>query len=293
MPPWLQNRSGIAASVLAHVVLAGAVLLFAEVHPFADAPEQQVAVDVVTADEAPPAPEPKPVEKPAEDKPEPRLDFDVSSKPTEQPQQQRAEPPQTKQAETKPPETKQPEPRPPEAKPEQKAETAPAKPQQPSPAPQPQPAEQQPAQPPSAQAGTQPYPAAIPQEPDITVKYSVALGLPEGPAFDAPAEMAANISAESVAALRKKLKSCAPLPPGLERSDNVKIVLRVALQPDGRLAQEPMMIQGTASTKGPALMRGAMAALDSCQPYNMLPPDKYKEWKVLDLDFTPQDFRGG
>lgn len=285
-------RTGAAVSVLAHVALAGTVLLLSEVHPFAEVPEQRVEVEVVTADEAPPAPEPK-IEKPDENKPEPKLDFDVSSKPAEQPQQQPAEPPQTKQAEIKP-EKKQPEPKPPEAKPERKAEPPPAKPQQQAAEkPSQQPAQPEPAQPQAAQAGAQPYPAAIPQEPDITVKYSVALGLPEGPAFDAPAEMAANISAESAAALRKKLKSCAPLPPGLSRSDNVKIVLRVALQPDGRLAQEPLMIEGTASTKGPALMKGAMVALESCQPYNMLPPDKYKEWKVLDLDFTPQDFRGG
>jgi hypothetical protein len=25
----------------------------------------------------------------------------------------------------------------------------------------------------------------------------------------------------------------------------------------------------------------------------MLPADKYKEWKVLDVPFTPQDFGGG
>jgi hypothetical protein len=36
-----------------------------------------------------------------------------------------------------------------------------------------------------------------------------------------------------------------------------------------------------------------MDALQACQPYTMLPADKYKEWKVLDLPFTPQDFVGG
>jgi len=30
-----------------------------------------------------------------------------------------------------------------------------------------------------------------------------------------------------------------------------------------------------------------------CQPYKMLPPDKYNEWKVFDLSFTPQNFGGG
>jgi len=37
-------------------------------------------------------------------------------------------------------------------------------------------------------------------------------------------------------------------------------------------------------------MRSAVAALSSCQPYAELPRDRYGEWKVLDLSFTPHDF---
>jgi hypothetical protein len=38
------------------------------------------------------------------------------------------------------------------------------------------------------------------------------------------------------------------------------------------------------------LMQEAISALQACQPYAMLPVDRYGEWKVLDLTFTPQDF---
>jgi hypothetical protein len=41
------------------------------------------------------------------------------------------------------------------------------------------------------------------------------------------------------------------------------------------------------------LMQSAIRALRKCQPYNMLPPDKYKDWKTLDLSFTPHDMAGG
>jgi hypothetical protein len=44
--------------------------------------------------------------------------------------------------------------------------------------------------------------------------------------------------------------------------------------------------------KGPLLMQSAISALEACQPYAMLPADKYPEWKTLDLVFTPQDFTG-
>ncbi|NEV79668.1 hypothetical protein DYI24_21780, partial [Rhodopseudomonas sp. BR0C11] len=216
------HRAGATVSVLAHVVLVGTVLLLAEVHPFAEVPEQRIEVEVVTADEAPPPvpekePEPKPVEQPTPN-------FEVSQAPTEQPKQQPAP-----TAKLQPPETKPPAPAP---QPPQHSAQAPTPPPQRQPAPQPQPA---------PQGAAAPYPPAIPQEPDITVKYSVALGLPAEGGFDAPAETVANISADAVAALRKRLKACAALPAGLSPSDNVKIVIRVGLTPDGRLAQEPFL----------------------------------------------------
>lgn len=268
------HRAGAAVSVLAHVMLVGAVLLLAEVHPFAEVPEQRIEVEVVTADEAPPpVPEKEPESKPVE---QPTPNFEVSQTPTEQPKPQQQQP--TPAAKPQPAETKPPAPAP--QPPQQSA-------QAPTPPPQPQPAPPQPA----PQAAAAPYPPAIPQEPDITVKYSVALGLPAEGGFDAPAETVANISADAVAALRKRLKACAALPAGLSPSDSVKIVIRVGLTPDGRLAQEPFLIEASASAKGPALMKGAIAALEACQPYTMLPADKYREWRILDIGFTPQDFR--
>jgi hypothetical protein len=61
---------------------------------------------------------------------------------------------------------------------------------------------------------------------------------------------------------------------------------------EGKLAAEPILIEASASAKGPALMQSAIDALQACQPYAMLPADRYGEWKVLDLSFTPQDFSG-
>ncbi len=300
MNPSVQLRSGLFVSVLAHLGLVAAVLLLAEVRPFAEVPEQRVEVDVVTADEAPPEPEPKPEIKPALELPS---ETSAEAKPAAQDPapQQAAKPEASKpeQSKPEPPRTEPPKParaEPEPAKPERQAEKpdAPAKPE---PAPEPPAgAVSQSAVPPNPMPqNTLPmaFPPAVPQEPDLTVKYSVALGLPADPTFDAPAELAADISAEAIAALRRKLKSCAALPPGVAPSDNVKIILRVPLLPDGRLAREPFLIEASASVKGPALMKGAIHALTACQPYSMLPADKYKEWKVLDLDFTPQNFRGG
>jgi hypothetical protein len=70
-------------------------------------------------------------------------------------------------------------------------------------------------------------------------------------------------------------------------------MLRVFMTTDGKLAREPVLVEASASVQGPALMRSAIGALQACQPYTMLPVDRYGEWKVLDLSFTPQDFAGG
>jgi hypothetical protein len=106
------------------------------------------------------------------------------------------------------------------------------------------------------------------------------------------ASKAADIGANVVTEFRRHLKSCAKLPGSIAPSDKVRIVLRVFMTNEGRLATEPVLIEASASAKGPILMQGAISALQACQPYAMLPADRYGEWKVLDLSFTPQDFTG-
>jgi hypothetical protein len=70
-------------------------------------------------------------------------------------------------------------------------------------------------------------------------------------------------------------------------------VMRVAFRRDGTLASEPVLIEASASRDGPVVMQTAIRALKECQPYGFLPADKYREWKVLDLSFTPRDMAGG
>ena len=146
-------------------------------------------------------------------------------------------------------------------------------------------------------------PAYQPPEPDVTVKYGVLLGLPpELPAEpkDAPKDdggdakdsISAKLPPEVIAELRRQLRSCAKLPAGVAPSDNLRIKLRTVLATNGTLARPPILIEAPPSAKGVALVKSAMSALEACQPYKMLPADKYQEWKVLDLPFTPQDFGG-
>ena len=270
--------SDITASAIAHVSLLTLLVLFSEVHPFGAVTAEQIPVEIVTPQDI--AERQTPDEQPpAENKPEPapEPDFSLLDKPPAV-----AAPPQAA-------------PSAPAARPQKQAALAAPGAAQPQPV----------AQPPSQPAA----PAYKPPEPDVSIKYQVLLGLPPdlsplspAPAqapdkgddnFDGPAAEAADIAGTLIAEFRRHLKTCAKLPASLSGADDVRVKLRVVMTPDGRLAADPILVEASASMKGPLLMQGAIRALQACQPYAMLPADRYGEWKVLDLNFTPQDFTSG
>lgn len=266
-------RSAVA-SFAGHMVLAASLVL-AEVHPFDYVSPEPIAVDIVSPAEVPsPAKDkeasPEPPQKPQTDAfdipdDKPPADTKMAAAPA-QPAQPEAQPAQSPPLPTQAPDAK-----------------APPVPQQAALQPQPAP---QPAPPPSYKA----------PEPDISVKYGVMLGLPPagiGDGEGAAETTKADISAMDTAEFRHHLKSCSKMPASVSPGDNIRIVLRVPFTTDGRVAAPPALIEASASAKGPALMKGAIDALVACQPYTMLPADKYNEWKVLDLSFTPSDFVGG
>jgi hypothetical protein len=120
------------------------------------------------------------------------------------------------------------------------------------------------------------------------------LNLPNAPesGFDSESMTAANLSDDQKAAFKAHLRKCWKLP-GTVASPATRVVLRIYLRRDGKLASEPILIEASASRDGPVVMQTAMRALKECQPYGFLPADKYGEWKVLDLSFTPRDMAGG
>src|SRR2546429_143150 len=115
-------------------------------------------------------------------------------------------------------------------------------------------------------------------------------GKTPGDVSRAPGPPAADISSSLIAEFRRHLKACSKLPTSIAASDNLVVKLRVLMTPDGRLAADPVVAGGSANPKALDLLQSAIDALKACQPYAMLPADRYGEWKVLDLDFTPKDF---
>jgi hypothetical protein len=259
--------TGITASAIAHLSVLTLVFLFTEVHPFSSVTAEPITVDLVSPAEITSTPN---KEEPLPEPTKPSEAFDLSSKSAAPP----SPAPAAQQA---------------AARPQQHAALSPSSPGT-------QLAQAQP-QPPS----TSPLPAYTPPEPDLSIKYHVMLGLPpdlpaglpqdkSGSDFDAPASKKADIASSLITEFRRHLKTCSKLPGSIATSDELRITLQVLMTLEGKLAAEPILIEARASAKGPLLMQSAIAALQACQPYAMLPADRYGEWKVLDLSFTPQDF---
>jgi cell division protein FtsN len=288
-------RQGISAdmtvSAVVHLLALALLIFFSGVNPFAAAPTEPIAVDIVT---------PQDVEKiqenvkDADDKslvlPTPAADSSKQSTAAASPPAPKASPSAAAPSQQ-------------QAQQQQSQQQTQQQPQQQA---QQQPQRQQTQQPPPAAPAPRQQAAAAPAyalpEPDITVKYNVLLGLPPdmpvNPSgadnkgtdnFDAAATKAADLRSSVITEFRQHLKTCAKLPAELTASDDIKVKLRVFMTPQGRLAAAPILIEASASAKGPLLMQAAIKAIEACQPYAMLPADQYKEWKVLDLNFTPQD----
>ena len=300
-------RTGITASAIAHLSALLLLLFFTEVHPFGSVTAEPITVDIVSPDDVPP---PQPAEvKPSEpaDVTPPKKEFvlpDLNAKPSdtfEQPSKSAAQnsaPAAAPQSSPPPAAAKAAA-----AQQQQQAALSTPSPVTPpaavaQPAPVVQPAN---AQPPPAAPATSQTPAYAPPQPDLSIKYHVMLGLPpylpvsppedkSGDVGVAEAAQKADVASGVVAEFRRHIKTCSKLPASISPSDKVRIKLQVLMTPEGRLAAEPIVVEGQASQKGVDLKQSAIDALMACQPYAMLPADRYREWKVLDLSFTPQDF---
>jgi hypothetical protein len=263
---------GVAVSCIAHVVFLGPALILSGGSPFNTPPAEAITVDIVTSENiSQSADDPAPAETP------PGENAGGSSlappPPAAQGQQAALAPPA-------PPPPPQPAPRP--ARP---ALTAP-----PSVLPPPPFTQQQP-QP----FSEPPPPPAAPNDP--AGMFAMPMTMPDGSVggrtFDSQAVDRADVANDVVTAFRNQLKTCSKLPAGV--APDVRVVLRIYLKPDGSLATgvlqnpEPIKVEGV-SMGGGALYQSAAAALRKCQPYRMLPPDRYPEWKMLDITFTPQNF---
>jgi outer membrane biosynthesis protein TonB len=114
--------------------------------------------------------------------------------------------------------------------------------------------------------------------------------LNDTPNLGAPTAAAnAQLSQTEIDALRERIRDCWSPPAGINNNSSVYVSLRVLFKPDGTLAQMPIVVAGSASPLGPALAESGTRALLMCQPFTMLKPEHYAQWKDITVDFNPRD----
>ncbi len=98
-------------------------------------------------------------------------------------------------------------------------------------------------------------------------------------------------------ALRHAIYGCWRPPVGAANPEELVVELTIYLNKDGTLSKPPRVTrQGTSSFGANqfalAAAEAAKRAVLRCQPYAMLPADKYERWKEVDLVFDPSKMVG-
>jgi outer membrane biosynthesis protein TonB len=135
--------------------------------------------------------------------------------------------------------------------------------------------------------------AALLDKRDPQRQMAAAETLNNQPTLGASSGTAAQLSQSEIDALRARISNCWSPPAGITASTKIYVVLRVLFKQDASMSREPVLVEGTASPLGPALAESAKRALLLCQPFTMLKPEHYDQWKDLELKFDPQELLGG
>ncbi len=128
-----------------------------------------------------------------------------------------------------------------------------------------------------------------PEQPDIAeeVAQYLAKGGPLGGGVSAPPVDTDLTGYDWTAEFRGRVGMCTRVPAWVDLKDKVNIKIRISFNRDGTLAAPPHLLVAAPSAKQQALMESAVDALGRCQPFAMLPPEKYKQWKTMELYVTP------
>ena len=112
---------------------------------------------------------------------------------------------------------------------------------------------------------------------------SATLGLSTG--------ISSRMSLDELDALRQRLAQLWSPPAGAKDPQELVVVFRIKLKPDGRMAPGPWP-QLVASGNTPlaiAARESAARALNRGQPFDMLKPEHYEQWKDIEITFDPRD----
>ncbi|HEY4133850.1 MAG TPA: energy transducer TonB [Alphaproteobacteria bacterium] len=301
-------KRGAIFSAIFHVALA--LLIFFGL-PIFNRPDEVIDQPIVLemvpiAEKSNPRPNPTPATRPTPEPPKP-----VEAKPTPPTPAPTPPPPQVAKAEPTPPAPKPPEPKP-EPKPEVKPDPVPA----PVPKPEvkkPDPPKETPKQVATATPPKKPDPPKKPEPPkddpiaSILKNLAPAKPQPTQPTNTLPKQQQAaaqpfappsldqQVTRSETDAARDQIMPCWNAPVGARDAGDLIVQIRAEMAQDGTVLRAS--ITSTSRMGDPVYRAAAESALravinNECHKPLKLPPEKYNQWKTLDLYFDPKDMMG-
>jgi colicin import membrane protein len=132
--------------------------------------------------------------------------------------------------------------------------------------------------------------AALVDKRDPTRQAYAGETLNSAPAFGTAKGTAANLSARYLSALVSRIHDCWQRDGGGFDEEEIKIPITLTFKQDGTLSSPPLLETEPRNDRERAIFEGARRAIINCQPYTMLPPAKYAEWKSLPFLFHNKSF---
>jgi outer membrane biosynthesis protein TonB len=105
----------------------------------------------------------------------------------------------------------------------------------------------------------------------------------------APSGTAAQLSQSELDALRARLAQLWSPPAGAKNPQELVVLIRMQLKPDGSLAGPPMVLTSGKTPLFMASRDSAIRAVLRGQPFDMLRPEHYEQWKDIEITFDPRD----
>jgi colicin import membrane protein len=118
-----------------------------------------------------------------------------------------------------------------------------------------------------------------------TLNNTASLGLPSA--------TSARLSQSEIDALRARLAQLWNPPVGAKSPDELVVRVRIRLNKDGRLAAPPQVLTSGTSVLFQTARESAIRAVFRGQPFNMLMPEHYDQWKDIEVTFDPRDMMRG
>jgi colicin import membrane protein len=118
-----------------------------------------------------------------------------------------------------------------------------------------------------------------------TLSNTASLGLPSA--------TSARLTQSEIDALRARLAQLWSPPIGAKSPDELVVRVRVKLSKDGRLSGPPQVLTSGTSILFQTARESAIRALFRGQPFDMLRPENYDQWKDIEITFDPRDMMRG